>query len=185
MPHSLRKAQAIAAKRLAAPIRSYPFVGLCDRGFLFSKKHLPPSDERLRPADTSLDQIPGAIEVLGSGAQCATVKKGQEGGCVLTSGANGALWTRDVLEDRSLIFNCYQFSRGVKGERPRSRRWVNADQCLCVDDRDKICDPTLVYSFSFSERSDEEATQSNKDISARNPKIPLVKGTGLESRAPL
>jgi hypothetical protein len=71
--------------------------------------------------------------------------------------------TRKILQDRHLIFNCFQFSRGATAERPRSRRWVSADQCRCTHDPNKILDATLAYTIHFREASEEEEAQEKKE----------------------
>ena len=78
---------------------------------------------------------------------------------------------RRYREDRFLTFNCYQFSRGVTAQRPRSRRWVSAEQCLCTHDPSKIFDATLLYTISFYETSDEEEVEEKKQ-SEKYPGIP-------------
>ena len=65
--------------------------------------------------------------------------------------------SRRKSQDQWLTFNCYQFSRGVTAERPRSRRWVRAEECLCTDDPDKISDATLLQTISFHDVSEEDA----------------------------
>ena len=70
--------------------------------------------------------------------------------------------TRDILKDQLLTFNCYQFSRGVTAGRPRSRRWVSAEQCLCTHDPDRILDASLPYTIFFREMSEEEETRQKK-----------------------
>jgi len=72
--------------------------------------------------------------------------------------------SRRKSQDQWLTFNCYQFSRGVTAERPRSRRWVRAEECLCTDDPDKISDATLLQTISFHEVSEEEETQEKKEL---------------------
>ena len=79
---------------------------------------------------------------------------------------------RDILGDERLTFNCYQMSRYVRAARPVSRRGVSAEQCLCTDDRQKICEPGLSYSFDFFETSDEEEETDQKTTSERNLDIP-------------
>ena len=79
--------------------------------------------------------------------------------------------TRDILKDKHLTFVCYRLSRGVRVERPlsRRRRWVSADDCLCTSDTKEICNPTRLYSFAFHETSEEEEAEQmdlfEKDIS--------------------
>jgi hypothetical protein len=83
--------------------------------------------------------------------------------------------TRDILNDQLLTFSCRDFSRGMRSERPKSRRWVSAEQCLCTNDTDKICDPTYLYTLVIYELSDEEVEEHarrNEEISRRNPGIP-------------
>ena len=72
--------------------------------------------------------------------------------------------SRRKSQDQWLTFNCYQFSRGVTAERPRSRRWVSAEQCLCTHDPDKILDATLPYKIFFIEMSEDEETQERKRL---------------------
>ena len=43
---------------------------------------------------------------------------------------------------------------------------------MCTDDREKICAPGLLYSFDFSETSDEEEESSQKRTSERTLDIP-------------
>jgi hypothetical protein len=76
----------------------------------------------------------------------------------------GTSSTRRKSEDQWLTFNCYQFSRRVTAGRPRSRRWVSADQCLCTHDPDKILDATLSHRISFREVVEEEETQEKKEL---------------------
>ena len=63
---------------------------------------------------------------------------------------------RDRSNDRQLAFYCYEISREIKASRPKSRRTVDARQCYVHHDRDKIFDPTKVYTITFYEISDEE-----------------------------
>jgi len=83
--------------------------------------------------------------------------------------ANGS---RDILNDHFLNFNCYQFSRGIRAGRPLSHRWVSAEQCLCTRDTAKICERNRSYSFSFSETSDEQEAEHQKNLSERFSDIP-------------
>lgn len=69
--------------------------------------------------------------------------------------------TRDVQKDEHLTFVCYHLSRGVRAERPLSRRhrWVSANNCVCTHDTKQICDATRLYSFAFYETSDEDEAE--------------------------
>jgi hypothetical protein len=80
--------------------------------------------------------------------------------------------TRDILEDRVLHFNCYEFTRGVKVGRPLSRRWVSAEQCLCTRDTAEICDASILYSLQFHETSGEEEAKYRKETYEKRPDIP-------------
>ena len=88
------------------------------------------------------------------------------------SSSNETSPTRDILDDRLLTFDCYEFSRGVKSGRPKSRRWVFAEKCLCTNDADKICNPTQFYALVFTETSDTEETKRKQETSLRNPHLP-------------
>jgi hypothetical protein len=79
---------------------------------------------------------------------------------------------RDILEDHSVTFNCYQLSRGVRTRRPLSRRWVYAEQCLCTQDTTETCDTSKLYNITFYEASDEEAAKLQGDME-KYPDIPL------------
>jgi hypothetical protein len=79
---------------------------------------------------------------------------------------------RDILKDELLNFNCYKFSRGIKAERPLSRRIVSAEECLCTrDTTEKICERGRLVSLHFREISGEEETRIKDRIT--DPDIPL------------
>jgi len=78
--------------------------------------------------------------------------------------STGTSPTRNILKDQWLTFNCYEFSRRVSAGRPRSRRWVSADKCLCTRDPGKILDATLPYTIFFVEMSEEEERQEKKRL---------------------
>jgi hypothetical protein len=78
--------------------------------------------------------------------------------------STGTLSTRRTSKDQWLTFNCYQFSRRVTAGRPRSRRLVSADQCLCTHDPGKILDVALPYTIFFVEMSEEEEIQEKKRL---------------------
>jgi hypothetical protein len=69
---------------------------------------------------------------------------------------------RNILKNQWLTFNCYQFSRGVTAGRPRSRRWVAADKCVCTRASDKDFDDALLHTIFFREVSEEEETEARK-----------------------
>jgi hypothetical protein len=61
-----------------------------------------------------------------------------------------------------VTFNCWEFFRSVSVERPRSRRKVHAEQCVCVDPTKEEIDRTKVYTISFYETWDDEAEEKRK-----------------------